>query len=209
MPSDLSANALKRLGKSLRDGRLQPGTPEWEAYSTYLSECDVLRARAEDRVRTCLGESVTVTGRTKSTDTLREKLIRTPTIQLPSIDDVIGVRAVGDLTLDEQDAAAATLREEFVDVVRIRDRRADPVSGYRALHVIVRLDNARVEVQLRSRLQAEWADLYERLADLWGRQIRYGADPDPDARGETAARVGLIAELQEMSSTTSRHTRTR
>lgn len=165
----------------------------------YLGECDVLRSHAERRVRDCLGETVTVTGRTKSTDTLRDKLIRTPTIQLPSIDDVIGVRIVGEITLSQQDAIAQVLQAEFGGTARTRDRRAEPSAGYRALHVVVKVDGARVEIQVRSRLQAEWADLFERLADRWGRQIRYGEDPDPDPDGQTDARRELISRLQQLS----------
>jgi ppGpp synthetase/RelA/SpoT-type nucleotidyltranferase len=199
VPAAISANALKRLGQALRDGRLEPGTPQWEAYAEYLAECDLLRAIAEERVRRVLGESVHVTGRTKSTDTLRDKLLRTPAIQLPSIDDVVGIRAVGEFTLDEQDSAAAALRKEFPGEIRIRDRRIDPSSGYRALHVIARVDGTRVEIQIRSRLQAEWADLFERLADRWGRQIRYGEGPDPDEAGGVTERAALITELKELS----------
>jgi hypothetical protein len=39
-----------------------------------------------------------------------------------------------------------------------------------------------VEVQIRTELQDLWAQVFERLADRWGRSIRYGGEPDePDA----------------------------
>lgn len=99
---------------------MQSGTDQWIGYLDHLGACDSLRAAAERRVRVCVGDGITVTGRTKSKDTLREKLIRTPTIQLPSIDDVIGIRVVGDITLSQQDALAEALSDEFDGVVRTR-----------------------------------------------------------------------------------------
>ena len=39
-----------------------------------------------------------------------------------------------------------------------------------------------VEVQIRTELQDLWAQVFERLADRWGRAIRYGGELDePDA----------------------------
>lgn len=60
------------------------------------------------------------------------------------------------------------------------DRRAEPSSGYRAMHVIVFPDGLPVEVQVRTELQDLWAQAFERLGDRWGRAIRYGGAPvDP------------------------------
>lgn len=199
VPAGLSANQLKRLGTALRAQRLTEESEYWPMYVEYLTHCNALQQVAEERVRSSLPGSLIVTGRTKSRDTLREKLLRSPTMQLPSIDDVIGIRVVGDLTLAEQDRVAESIDEQFDGALKIRDRRIDPSAGYRALHVIVKEDGLRAEVQVRTRLQAVWADLFERLADVWGRQIRYGLAPDPDASGQTEARVRHIRALQQMS----------
>lgn len=194
-----SANQLKRLGAALRNETLSDNSEFWPMYVDYLSFCDTVRLRVEDRTRSSVPMGILVTGRTKSRDTLREKLQRTPTMQLPSIDDVVGVRVVGDFTLREQDRLATSLGQAFGGAIRVRDRRADPVAGYRALHVIVRCDGLRAEIQIRTRLQAEWADLFERLADTWGRQIRYGQPPDPDSAGTTDARLRHIQAIQILS----------
>ena len=195
----LSRKRIEALGRSLRAGTLTPDSTEWDTYVRYLREQDSLREQVEGRVRACVGDGVTVTGRTKSTDTLREKLTRQPEIQLPYIRDVVGVRVVGDFDLTRQDALGASIASEFGDRTEFIDRRILPQSGYRALHVIIHFDNSRAEIQVRTLLQAEWADLYERLADTWGRQIRYGSDPDPDPDGRVADRQELIGELKELS----------
>ena len=39
-----------------------------------------------------------------------------------------------------------------------------------------------IEIQVRTALQDAWAQVFEGLADSWGREIRYGQPmPDPDA----------------------------
>ena len=75
-----------------------------------------------------------------------------------------------------------------------------------ALHVIVAVHGLAVEIQVRTRLQGLWADLFERTADTWGRQIRYGEPPDPardeltpDYNGPTRAQA--VAELMRVSMT--------
>lgn len=60
---------------------------------------------------------------------------------------------------------------------RIHDRRLNPVNGYRAVHVVAYIDNTPIEVQVRTVWQHEWGNLYEKLADILGRGIRYGEDP--------------------------------
>jgi ppGpp synthetase/RelA/SpoT-type nucleotidyltranferase len=80
------------------------------------------------------------------------------------------------------------------------DRRADPRAGYRAVHVVVRIDGLPVEVQFRTELQHRWAQIFERLADEWGRQIRYDEDLTPDPahpEGEPVKEeiIGLMMNL--------------
>jgi hypothetical protein len=84
------------------------------------------------------------------------------------------------------------------------DRRADPRSGYRAVHLIVHVDELPVEIQIRTELQDSWAQIFERLADRWGRGIRYGQEPEnPQGivrSGEsTYSRSELVAMLMRLS----------
>jgi hypothetical protein len=44
--------------------------------------------------------------------------------------------------------------------------------------VIVTSRGAYAEIQVRTDLQALWAEIYERLGDILGRGIRYGEPPD-------------------------------
>jgi hypothetical protein len=172
----------------------------WATYEVFLNRCDQIRDILEQEIRTSLySHDVVITGRTESRDTLREKLIRTPTIQLPNIDDLIGIRIVGEFSLTEQDRIAEILRGDLGRKCKIKDRRKEPVSGYRALHLIPRVEELHAEIQIRTLMQSQWADLFERRADTWGRQIRYGAPPNPDSDGKVDRRIAAIQQLKELS----------
>lgn len=200
MVDALSRGEISRLGAVMRVGVLTNDSPMWATYEVFLNRCDQIRDILEREIRASLNShDVVITGRTKSRDTLREKLIRTPTIQLPNIDDLIGIRIVGEFSLREQDRIAKILSSDLERKCKIKDRRKEPVSGYRALHLIPRVEELHAEIQIRTLLQSQWADLFERRADTWGRQIRYGEPPNPDLDGKVDHRIAAIQQLKELS----------
>lgn len=87
-------------------------------------------------------------------------------------------------TRREQDEIVRRVVAEFADAARapkVKDRRAEPVAGYRAVHVVASVLDVPVEIQVRTWHQDQWAQIVERLGDVWGRGIRYGdAPPEPD-----------------------------
>lgn len=178
-----SGKALVRLGKSIRESlRVDEYTSDYmeimahyQALSVSVQVCieaDCNSGRSEN-------ERLSITSRAKSIDTLRDKLRRTPSVQLPAIRDIAGVRVEGPMVLDQQDELARSLCALFghsEDV--IRDMRAKDHSGYRAVHLWLDFPAGRVEVQIRTTLQGAWANAYEKAADVFGRGIRYGDYPD-------------------------------
>lgn len=85
------------------------------------------------------------------------------------------------MTLDQQDEVAATIVAAFPGSVLL-DRRETPSFGYRAVHVIAQVSGCHVEIQLRTHYQDTWAQTMEFFGDRWGREIRYGGEPnDPDS----------------------------
>jgi putative GTP pyrophosphokinase len=103
--------------------------------------------------------------------------------------DVAGCRLVVQ-DLAEQDDVVERLSGLPWDRHRVFDRRATPSHGYRAVHVIVTTMDRHVEVQVRTALQDQWAQLSERLADRFGLDVKYGAGP-PEARDL----LGFLSEL--------------
>lgn len=159
---------------------------DWDALNEYRASyvsamLDVLKAVQQ----LPLAAGCAIAARLKNPATIVDKL-RAKHFQLHRLDDIAGVR----LTLPseygrrEQHALVFELMARFPGS-KIVDRIASPRSGYRAMHVIVNSrgetppDDRRVEVQIRTRPQNLWAQMFEGIADQWGRQIRYGQPPTP------------------------------
>src|ERR1019366_1560512 len=90
------------------------------------------------------------TGRLKTTGSIVEKL-RRESIRLSQMQDIAGCRVVAGGVL-EQDRFVATLKADFPDA-NVIDRRDSPSHGYRAIHVIVKLNRKAIEIQVRTALQ--------------------------------------------------------
>ncbi len=139
-------------------------------------------AESEAQVR-LMAAGYRATTRTKTTGVLIDKLRREHS-SLKSVQDIAGARIVVDGGREEQDRAVRNIEQAFAHETRppkVKDRRVDPSSGYRAVHVIVTVLDLPVEIQVRTPLQDQWAQIVESLGDKWGRGIRYGeAPPGPD-----------------------------
>lgn len=134
-------------------------------------------AKVEAVLRDELG--MAATSRLKTSTTIIDKLKREKT-RLATMQDLAGVRIVEDMSLLEQNRVVQRITKALPNS-KIIDRRDRPSFNYRAVHVIASIDGLPVEIQIRTRLQDEVAQITEKLADLWGRQIRYGGLPDdPD-----------------------------
>jgi ppGpp synthetase/RelA/SpoT-type nucleotidyltranferase len=100
--------------------------------------------------------------------------------------DIAGCRVIVDSTA-AQDKVVDDIRAAFPGS-EIYDRRKRPSHGYRAVHVIVKIDGVAVEVQVRTVLQHGWAELSEKLSDVLDPSIKYGGGP-----------VGLRKALDRLS----------
>ncbi len=196
---------MRRLGDSIRDGTpLNVGDP---SYADLIGWHNELAVCVQKAIRGLDWQSLLwdraapqITSRVKTLDTLREKLQRDRYRPLDGVQDIAGVRFEAEMTLEEQDVVAQAIAAAFDHCdTCIHDLREEPHSGYRAVHVWLRLPQGRVEVQVRTHLQGAWANAYEALADVVGRQIRY-AEPHPNSEIQK-----LVMNLQELSLTTGVH----
>lgn len=131
-------------------------------------------------------QDIELSGRLKNTGTIIEKLKRDKTA-LGKMQDIAGLRVVlGQGSRAEQNQIAdELLRGNWLCKAERIDRRFDPRFGYRAVHVVGLVGGYFLEIQIRTMLQHRWAVVFERLADEWGRGMRYG-DPPPDKALEIA-----------------------
>ena len=144
-----------------------------------------------------------ISHRPKTTGTIIDKLRRHgERMPLHTMQDLAGFRVVGAFSFADQDRLAAEIVRRFPAdprEPRIRDRRAEPSHGYRAVHVIISVDDVTVEVQVRTLGQHMWADLMERLADRLGRGIRYGEPPVPPGGTTLGTAQSIVNAMLEMS----------
>lgn len=111
---------------------------------------------------------VVPTGRpAKTTESIIAKLQR-GNLRLSRMQDVAGCRLIVP-DIKAQDALAATTLKLFAKA-RVVDRRIIPSHGYRAVHVIVTMASRSVEVQIRTRMQHDWAQFSEKLPTTWVRR---------------------------------------
>lgn len=198
MTERLPRSAVDRLGKRLRavEG-VEAITPEDRAMlnrlrSEHADALDVVAAALRDDL------SLQPTIRVKTVNTLVEKLQRERSMSLRSMQDVAGARVVIDGGRQDQDVVVDRIAERFTDSApKVVDRRVHPTHGYRAVHVVVREAGCLVEIQVRTALQDLWAQVVERLADVYGRQIRYGEVPLDPGSGTRPARHDAQRLVQE------------
>jgi putative GTP pyrophosphokinase len=117
-----------------------------------------------------------VTQRLKRVPTIAGKLLREPNMKLSRMADIGGVRAI----LPDQETAyriARLLRRNWT-ITRVRDYVGEPKDdGYRALHLINRHRGRLIEIQLRTPLQDEWANLVEKLSRTAFPGLKFGKGP--------------------------------
>lgn len=174
MPLPFSKNQARRLGERLKAGA--PTADDLAMLQILLEAYDEALDAAVRKVST--GLNTKVSSRIKNTGTIIEKLRRSSGARLHSIQDLAGMRIVMDgsdrLAQNALVAGLSSLFKDDTHPVKQIDRRASPRSGYRAVHLVVHVEGLPVEIQVRTELQHEWAEFFEKLADRLGRGIRYG-----------------------------------
>ncbi|MFE1112241.1 nucleotidyltransferase family protein [Streptomyces rochei] len=205
MALPFSKSQVVRLGERLVKAG-EPSDEDLVALSELLLAYDDTLACALEQVRALGFEP---TSRVKNTGTILEKLTRHGGSWLKSMQDLAGMRIVIDGNRTDQNEAVARIAQLFAAEGRepkVTDRRVQPSEGYRAVHVIVYSEGLPVEVQVRTRWQHEWADMFEKLADLIGRGIRYGEPPthwwsaiERMTEGETPEKASAARRLYDIS----------
>jgi Region found in RelA / SpoT proteins len=193
----MSNGEINRLGDRLRmssavgAGDLEQLQELRRAYESALHD-------AQARIAAELDGIAVPTSRLKTVQTLVGKLRREPNMNLSQVQDVAGIRIVREMPLPEQSRISERIADMFAGS-RTIDRRVKPSFGYRAVHVVVKVDGLPVEVQVRTAMQDRWAQIVERMADHWGRQIRYGLPPDfPGERVGVTSRRFVVDLVQRL-----------
>lgn len=141
-----------------------------------------------------IGDRVPVAQRLKRREQIINKLTRLDSMQLWTMGDIGGCRAV--LPSRQQvDGVLRRIRKNWDVHGRIRDRRDEPAdSGYRAVHVIVIRDGRMIEIQLRDPQEHEWALAVERTGSRLGIGLKEGEGPNDLKEYFRLASLGMYME---------------
>lgn len=203
----ISGSQLKKLTQRLRTGTETPEDLHALADVRFYYRQVLARAHAEvERICTQTHGAEAMAPRVKTLKTTLEKLVRQPGLHsLAQIRDLAGLRVVVHGTRADQDKIVARIAALFPNddhPPKLIDRRADPRSGYRAVHLEVKSEHILIEVQVRTALQHRWAELFERTADRLGRGLRYGEPVELEP--EAAILVDALAATAELIDTAER-----
>jgi ppGpp synthetase/RelA/SpoT-type nucleotidyltranferase len=194
-----SKGDLSRLGKALviDKAAMPDGCPHYGEVMLWHND---LAAEVATRISNAPWVAVpqdqlSISARAKTVDTMVDKLQRDHR-KLGDVQDLAGVRVDADMVLTQQTNLSQEIANHLGAAPKaIRDIRANPHSGYRAVHIWLVLPAGRVEVQIRTLYQSVWANTYEALGEFYGRGIRYGEEHE-------AAHVrDMVASMHRFSAT--------
>lgn len=153
----------------------------WRACHAY--PINTFQATLRQKIHQCTGEPI-VAQRLKRMPTIIDKLTRFPNMQLTTMQDIAGLRAILDNVQDVQIVAQKYISNksfphEFVDQYDYITNPRD-IDGYRSHHITYKYknkrnptyDGLRVEIQLRTRLQHIWATAVETMGTFLGQALK-------------------------------------
>lgn len=185
--SRYSKNRVKAAGKLLRSGWKESesgaAVQALRVLESWRKEhADPLRKATmglRSRVTSSRCNDPKVSQRLKRRYTIIHKLWREPTMQLTTMHDIAGCRAVLG-SIEEVKAVSARWMKKRGRVHKRFDYITNPKpTGYRGEHLVVQYDGFMVEVQLRTRLQHAWATAVEQVGSAIEADLKSGYGP-PD-----------------------------
>jgi ppGpp synthetase/RelA/SpoT-type nucleotidyltranferase len=139
------------------------------------------------------GCQLEISQRLKRVPTIINKLGRYPAMQLATMQDIGGCRAVL-TTIDEVHRVQRRLAKRRPPI-RVSDYIAEPkISGYRSIHVVVEYDGRAIEIQLRTQAMHAWAFTVERLGGRLQTDLKSGEGPTELLRFMEAASEAMALE---------------
>jgi len=185
MPPGLSKTQVDRAGETIRS--FQSAKPR--ELEDAIRVASAYRAGFADPLKKVTvglrqfvereSSEIIVGQRLKRLPAMGRKLGQQRTMRLSQMEDVGGCRAILPGGHKEIAGVLRRIRRNW-QVVNLDDYIVRPKStGYRAIHVVVLRDKHRIEIQLRTPGQHEWAEAVERLAARTGYGLKYGQGP-PD-----------------------------
>lgn len=214
VPSNHSKTQVRRAGAVLRtwwiygtdsdqltllDGVRRPTQEEVDRAYSVMDDFRAAHSRPLTKARMGLqsmcrtvGVQAEISQRLKRHRKILEKLQQHPNMNLSVMQDIAGCRAV---LADLRELRSVQDRVESIGrLVRPPDDYVDrpKETGYRAVHIVVQYDERAVEIQLRTRLQHQWAYTVEKVGGRLGVDLKSGIGPI-----EALKYFGLVSDAME------------
>lgn len=196
---NLSGAQLEKLGERLRKGPLT--LSDLQQLRSFLETLEPFAEDTFGEVRSLDSEASLIAAQVtrRNAKTVRSIIakLRRQSTSLRQIQDLVGCRIVVPDIIDQQEYRVALAR--LFPTAQVVDRAGTPQRGYRAVHIIVREGNQRFEIQLRTQLQDEWANIVEKLADRLGLEVKYGGGDRAlqAVLEQLSAKIAQVEEIEE------------
>ena len=188
LPKEFPHDDIDRAGEIL--ARLPDSAPldaEWLDAAQLVNQWRTLHTGPLTTFRNNLRRRATrgiVAGRIKRLPSIISKLQRLSRIRLSEMQDIAGCRAILPSVVDAFQVANSLMESRVKHrLVRTHNYLAEPPrSGYRSLHLVYSyragrkqaLDELNVEIQIRTRLQHQWATAVETVGTFTGEALKAG-----------------------------------
>ena len=171
----LSNSEIDQLGDRLRNHCLEDGDLEKldEFRQTYSDIDAQAYSLIQDALQECTDKLVITKRKRKTRQSIVDKLCRQKKLRLSQMQDISGCRIVvqgGAQSACQVNKQLVNAFEEKQLKIQSRARNKD---GYRAIHLIVKVNKKSYEIQLRTLSQDVFANLVERLCDKEN-TLKYG-----------------------------------
>lgn len=186
---DFSKSRVSTAGRRIRKGKATP--EDWEVFENWRRAHGYVLNTFQMRLRNARNRfdgDVQIAQRHKRRPTIVDKLTREPHMQLTTMHDIAGCRAICS-SIDELDR----FRSQFLDTrakhINLSGDKFDYIdhpkpSGYRGMHEVFetklmsisgsRWNGLKVEIQFRTRAQHAWATAVETVDLLNGERAKFG-----------------------------------
>ena len=192
-----SNRKIDQLGDRLRNHCLEYGDLEKldEFRQTYSDIDTQAYSVIQDTLQACRDKLVITRRKRKTRQSIVDKLYREEKLRLSQMQDIVGCRIV----VQGGAQAACQVNKQLVNAfeekqfrIQSKPRNKD---GYRAIHLIVKINKKSYEIQLRTLAQDVFANLVERLSDKENTLKYGGTDKEQPVREKLKALSDTLVDI--------------
>jgi len=176
---ELSNTQVKKLGDRLRENTSSSITNDdlvlLDEFRQTFKDIDEKAYTIIHKVLENTDDWTATKRKRKTQQSIVDKLRRQPKLRLPQMQDIAGCRIVLTSGIKQASELNNLLLAAFAQQEWKVDSKERDKDGYRAIHIIAKLDKQFYEIQLRTYAQDIWANLVETMSDEKN-TLKYGGN---------------------------------